>query len=153
VAHGQDIAVDVKKVQKNYGTKFSKDFKISFTNANAVTKEKVILKATGVTVPAILQESADLTKLEIKFTSSSGKLFTKDKDGKDVTIPNTGFEILVGDKLSFNVVTSNNLVIDIIKPDKEYQTDYSKSFKISFTGEMPPSEKYALNIMAILLSI
>jgi hypothetical protein len=134
MAKGQDITVDVKKVQKNYGTKFSKDFKISFTNADAVTKEKVILKATGITAPPILEVNADLTKFEIKFTSSSGKLSTKDKDGKDVSIPNTGFEIFVKEKLHFNVITSNDLVIDITKPDKEYQTDYSQSFKISFTG-------------------
>lgn len=153
VADGQNITVDLKAMQASYETELSKDFSISFTNAAAGTKERVLLKATGLIVPLTLKEDADLSSFQIKMTASSGKLSTKDKNGKDVAIPSAGFEIAVGDK-SFKViavaasntdVVSNDLMVDITKPEKGYKSDYTKPINISFSGKDATPRKVSLS--------
>src|SRR4051812_28155695 len=74
--HAQDIVVDLNKISKTYESNFDNAFKISFTNAKAVDKVKVMLKTSeGVST---LQEGADLTNYKIAFTLESGVLTTKD---------------------------------------------------------------------------
>lgn len=142
--HAQDITVDVKKPQTTY-TSFSKSFNISFKNGDPEAKVRIIVKAPGLTIAPVLKEDADLTKVTISVRSpSKKKQVLKIGDGKEATISDTSFTIFVGDALSFRVMRSNDLVVDVAKLDKEYQAAYTRPLNISFKAPDATPKKVSI---------
>ena len=145
----QDFIVDMKKLEKAYEADFSSPFTISFKDT---TKTKVNIALKQGETAFLLKENADLTNFTIKFSPSGEGLTVTDKDDKQHKLSNKPFAVVLGEQ-NFSVNPSNTpskgsdsggVTIDL-KGAKDYQTDFTRNFKLSFKSEDAKSQDVILS--------
>ncbi|WP_439697018.1 hypothetical protein ACFGVS_00650 [Mucilaginibacter sp. AW1-7] len=128
----QDISVNTQSPDATYQTDLKKSFKINFTGAKKDDNLAVLLVADDGS--PTLQKGVPDGNFSIPFTFAAKKLTVKNSDKKDVTVTGN-FSIKYGDK-TFQVqqqaADAQVVAIDIKKPLKEYNADFTKDFKLTF---------------------